>query len=88
MLPRIRATLRIDESIHRRPDELLDLGERFSVHGKIAAKRVADLGVWSGLAGVFAEQKSLAGPTQFLDPYAMMASHRQYEIRFLDKIPC
>src|SRR5262245_6589377 len=72
------------QAVGDRLRECFELLSRIAIDREVAAERVADF--VAALAGVFAEHEHLTVAPQLVHPRAMVARHRENQVRLLDQL--
>src|SRR6266571_894477 len=76
----------LDQPLHGRVDQRLELGDGVAVDLEVPAERVAHLGLLPFPAAVFAEHEHASLPPQLVDPRAVVAGSLEDQIGPLDDL--
>src|SRR5258706_16484872 len=75
------------QALDRGADQCLKLRVSRPIELEVSAKRVADLGLGAGAAGVLAENMGAAFTSQLVHPGPMMPCHGEDQLRLLHHVP-
>src|SRR5438046_5011228 len=75
-----------DNAVHRGGHEGRELGGRVAVHIEVAPEGIAHLGSVAAAARVFAQHEYAPFPSQLVHAGAVVAGHREDEIRLLHDV--
>src|SRR5438093_6628467 len=76
----------LDQPLHGRVDERVELADGVAVDLEVPAERVADLGLLPFPTAVFAEHEHASLPAQLVDPCPVVAGHREDQIGLRDDL--